>query len=90
VVIKTRPHDAAEHLRTKEEIAYYLEAILEDADAVLLKDALVAVARTKVAKDAGLPALPDDALKALGVVIKTLGIGLSATSKAGPFVVSDW
>jgi probable addiction module antidote protein len=80
--IKTRPWDAANHLRTKDEIAYYLEAVLEDGDTDLLSDALGAVARTAVAKEAGLPALPDDVVTALGIVIKTLGIRLSATREA--------
>jgi len=78
MVIETRPWDAAEHLRTKEEIAYYLDAVLEDGDPESQRLALDDVARTPIAKEAGLPALPDDVIRALSIVLKTLGIGLSA------------
>jgi len=45
-------------LKTKEAIAAYLDAVLEDGDPELLKDALGAIARSKgmteIAKEAGL------------------------------------
>jgi probable addiction module antidote protein len=82
MTVEVGPWDAAEHLRTKEEIAYYLEAALEDGDAAHLRKALGNIARTEVAKKACLPALPDDALKALGIVIKTLELGMTAARKA--------
>ncbi len=44
---ETRPWDAADTLRTKEDIAAYLDAILEDGDPELLKAALGDVARSK-------------------------------------------
>jgi probable addiction module antidote protein len=53
-------HDVAEHLRTPEEMAAYLEACIEDAngDAAFITKALGDIARTKgmsqVARDAGL------------------------------------
>jgi probable addiction module antidote protein len=50
--------DSADHLRTKEDIAAYLEAVFEDGDAALITHALGVVARaegmTEVAKQAGL------------------------------------
>jgi probable addiction module antidote protein len=58
--IKTTRYDVAEHLRTKEEMAAYLEACLEEAkgDAAFIAKALGDIARakgmTQVAQDAGL------------------------------------
>ena len=55
---KTIPWDAADHLKTDEDIAHYLEAVLEDGDAALVAAALGDIARAKgmsqVARDAGL------------------------------------
>jgi probable addiction module antidote protein len=57
---KTTRHDVAEHLRTPEEMAAYLEACLEESgnDAVFIAKALGDLARAKgmaqVARDAGL------------------------------------
>lgn len=57
---KTTPYDVAEHLRTPEEMAAYLDAWLEEApdDAGGIAGALGDIARakgmTQVAKDAGL------------------------------------
>ena len=57
---KTRPYDIAEHLRTAEEMALYLDACIEesDGDAALIAKALGDIARaqgmSRVAKDAGL------------------------------------
>ena len=56
----TTPYDVAEHLRTPEEMAAYLEACLEEADgdAAFVAKALGDIARAKgmsqVARDAGL------------------------------------
>ncbi len=56
----TTPYDVAEHLRTLEEMAAYLEACLEEADgdAAFVAKALGDIARAKgmsqVARDAGL------------------------------------
>lgn len=58
--IKTTPFDVADHLRTPEEMAAYLEACLEEAqgDATFVAKALGDIARAKgfsqVAHDAGL------------------------------------
>lgn len=57
---KTSKYDVAEHLRTPEEMAAYLDACLEDADgdATFIAKALGDIARAKgmsqVARDAGL------------------------------------
>ena len=57
---KTSPYDVAEHLRTPEEMAAYLDAWLDEApdDAAGIAEALGNIARakgmTQVAKDAGL------------------------------------
>jgi len=57
---KTTRYDVAEHLRTPEEMAAYLEACLEEAngDAAFIARALGDIARAKgmaqVARDAGL------------------------------------
>ncbi len=58
--IKTTRYDVAEHLRTPEEMAAYLEACFEEAggDAAFIAKALGDIARakgmTQVARDAGL------------------------------------
>jgi probable addiction module antidote protein len=58
--IRTTPYDVAEHLRTPEEMAAYLDAWLDEApdDASGIAKALGDIARAKgmsqVAKDAGL------------------------------------
>ena len=50
--------DSADHLKTTEDIAAYLEAVFEDGDAALITHALGVVARaegmTEVARQAGL------------------------------------
>ena len=58
--VRTSNYDVAEHLRTPEEMAAYLEACFEEAngDAAFIAKALGDIARakgmTQVAKDAGL------------------------------------
>jgi len=58
MALKTRRWDAAEALQTKEDIAAYLGAILDDGDPELLKSALGDIARAKgmseIARAAGL------------------------------------
>lgn len=55
---RTRPFDAANYLGSDEEIAKYLELVLEDNDSTLLAAALGDIARargmTQLAKDTGL------------------------------------
>jgi probable addiction module antidote protein len=45
--LKTIPWDSAQLLETKEDIADYLEAVLEDGDPALVTHALGAIARAK-------------------------------------------
>jgi len=56
--LKTRPWDSANYLKTEEDIAYYLNAVLEDGDPALVAHALGVIARArgmaKVAKKTGL------------------------------------
>jgi len=56
--IETRLWDAAEHLQSEEDMTAYLDAALEDGDAVLVVAALGDIARakgmTQIARDAGL------------------------------------
>ena len=56
--IKTIPWDAAEYLKTEEDMANYLEAVLEDSDPALLSAALGDIARakgmTQIARETGL------------------------------------
>jgi probable addiction module antidote protein len=55
--IATKPWDPAEHLKTKEDTAAYLEPALEEGDPALVAAALGDIARakgmTQVARDAG-------------------------------------
>lgn len=90
---KTTPYDVAEHLRTPEEMAAYLDAWLEEVpdDAAGIARALGDIARakgmTQVAKDAGLSreslyrALSAEGNPSLATVLKVaraLGVRLHA------------
>lgn len=90
---KTTRYDVAEHLRTPEEMAAYLEATLEEAhgDAGLVAKALGDIARARgmahVARDAGLSreslykALSGDRSPSFDTILKVveaLGIKLHA------------
>lgn len=91
--IRTLPYDVAEHLRTPEEMAAYLDAWLDEApeDAAGIAKALGDIARAKgmsqVAKDAGLSreslyrALSGDGNPSFATVLKVaraLGVKLHA------------
>jgi len=56
--VKTTPWDAAEHLKTKEDMAAYLEAAIEDGDPVVISAAIGDIARAKgmsqIARETGL------------------------------------
>ena len=56
--IATKPWDPAEHLKTEEDMAAFLEAALEEGDPALVAAALGDIARakgmTQVARDTGL------------------------------------
>lgn len=94
----TTRYDVAEHLRTPEEMAAYLEACLDEADgdAALVAKALGDIARAKgmsqVARDTGLSreslykALSGDRTPSFDTILKVvgaLGIGLHAEAKGG-------
>ncbi len=94
---RTTPYDVAEHLRTPEEIAAYLDAWLEEApeDSAGIARALGDIARAKgmsqVAKEAGLSreslyrALSADGNPSFATVLKVakaLGVRLHARAAA--------
>ena len=82
--IQTTRYDVAEHLRTQEEMAAYLEACLEEADgdAAFVAKALGDIARAKgmaqVARDAGLSreslykALSGEGNPSFGTILKVM------------------
>ena len=91
----TTRYDVAEHLRTQEEMAAYLEACLEEADgdAAFIAKALGDIARAKgmaqVARDAGLSreslykALSGERSHDFDTILKVIGaIGLKLHAEA--------
>lgn len=91
----TTRFDVAEHLRTPEEMAAYLEACLEEADgdAALIAKALGDITRAKgmaqVARDGGLSreslykALSGDRSPSFDTILKVIGaLGLKLEAKA--------
>ncbi len=87
--------DPAEHLKTEEDMAAYLEAALEEGDVNLIAAALGDIARakgmTQVARDAGLgreslyKALSPSGNPAFGTILKVvaaLGLQLHASPAA--------
>jgi probable addiction module antidote protein len=93
----TSRYDAAEHLRTPEEMAAYLEACLKEADgdAAFVAKALGDIARakgmTQVARDAGLSreslykALSGDRTPGFDTILKVVAaLGLKLHAEAGP------
>jgi probable addiction module antidote protein len=91
----TTRYDIAEHLRTPEEMAAYLEACLEEAkgDAAFIAKALGDIARakgmTQVARDAGLSreslykALSGDRAPGFDTILKVIGaLGLQLHAEA--------
>jgi probable addiction module antidote protein len=92
---KTSKYDVAEHLRTPEEMATYLEACLEEAngDAAFIAKALGDIARakgmTQVARDAGLSreslykALSGERTPGFDTILKVVGaLGLKLHAEA--------
>jgi len=83
---KTSKYDVAEHLRTPEEMAAYLEACLEEAngDAAFIAKALGDIARAKgmsqVAREAGLSreslykALSGERTPGFDTILKVIGV----------------
>ena len=95
MALKTTRWDVADILKTREAIAAYLDAVLEDGDPELLKDALGAIARSKgmtdIAKEAGLGrsslyrALSPDGnpeFATVASVLKALGLRLSVAHES--------
>lgn len=93
----TTRYDVAEHLRTQEEMAAYLEACFEEADgdAAFIAKALGDIARAKgmsqVARDAGLSreslykALSGDRSPGFDTILKVIGaLGLKLHAQARP------
>jgi len=93
----TTRYDVAEHLRTPEEMAAYLEACLEEAegDAAFIAKALGDIARAKgmaqVAKEAGLSreslykALSGERSPDFDTILKVVGaLGLKLHAEAAP------
>ena len=91
----TAPYDVAEHLRTREDMAAYLEATIEEAgdDAALVAKALGDIARAKgmaqVALDAGLSreslykALSGQRKPSFETILKVVGaLGLKLRAEA--------
>jgi probable addiction module antidote protein len=82
---KTTAYDVAEHLRTPEEMAAYLEACMDEAegDATFIAKALGDIARAKgmsqVARDAGLSreslykALSGDRAPSFDTILRVIG-----------------
>ncbi|MBK8307820.1 MAG: putative addiction module antidote protein [Gammaproteobacteria bacterium] len=92
---KTSKYDVAEHLRTPEEMAAYLEACMEEADgdATFIAKALGDIARARgmsqVARDAGLPreslykALSGDRAPTFDTILKVVNaLGLKLHAEA--------
>ena len=90
---KTQIWDVANHLETKEDMAVYLEAALEDGDSALIAAALGDIARsrgmTQISRDTGLGR--ESLYKALSVegnpefatilkVFRALGLRLQVTT----------
>jgi probable addiction module antidote protein len=93
---KTLPWDVADHLKTEDDMAAYLEAALEDGDPALVAAALGDIARSKgmtqIAREAGLgreslyKALSPEGNPELATVLKVvraLGLRLHATTMQG-------
>ncbi|HEY3411781.1 MAG TPA: addiction module antidote protein [Armatimonadota bacterium] len=85
---KTKPFDAADYLKTEEDMVAYLEAALEEDDPAAVAAALGDIARakgmTKIARDAGLgreslyKALSPEGNPELATVMKVVrALGLS-------------
>lgn len=94
--IKTVPWDPTRYLKSKEDIAAYLDAVLEDGDPELLKAALGDIARSKgmteIARAAGLgranlyKALSPEGnpeFATVAKVLRALGLRLTVAATAG-------
>ncbi|TXN50434.1 putative addiction module antidote protein, partial [Methylobacterium sp. WL2] len=88
--VETFTYDTAEHLQTPEDIALYIEAIMEDGDPALLAEAIGVVARargmTQIAQETGrsreqlyrtLSEKGNPQLDTLMAVLRAIGVRLS-------------
>jgi probable addiction module antidote protein len=93
MTIELTKWDSADHLKTKEDMAAYLEVAFEDGDAALITHALGVIARaegmTELAKQAGLTraslykALSGDGNPEFSTVLKVVhALGLKMTVAA--------
>lgn len=93
MALETSRYDTADHLKTKEDIAAYLEAVFEDGDPALIAHALGVVARaegmSEVARLTGLTraslykALSADGHPEFATVLKVVqALGLKMTVAA--------
>ena len=91
MAVETFSYDTAEHLQTPEDIALYIEAVLEDGDPALVAEAIGVVARARgmaqIAQEIGrsreqlyrtLSEKGNPRLDTLLGVLKAIGIRLSA------------
>ena len=91
MTLETLPFDSAKYLETEEDIAFYLQAVLEENDPALFAHALGQVARakgmTQLARETGLArealyralsAEGNPELATVMKVVKALGLHLSA------------
>ncbi len=93
MTVKLTKWDSADHLKTKEDVAAYLEAVFEDGDSTLITHALGVVARaegmTEVARQTGLTraslykALSNNGNPEFSTVLKVVhALGLKMTVEA--------
>ncbi len=85
--IKLRPWDSAEHLKSDEDMALYLDACLEEGDPTLITHALGVIARargmTQLAHDMGASGEGQPEFATVMKVIKALGFRLHVESTRG-------
>jgi probable addiction module antidote protein len=93
MALKTTRYDTAKYLKTKKDVAAYLDAVFEDGDPALIAHALGVVARTEgmgeIAKQAGLTrpslykALSENGRPEFSTVLKVVrALGLKLTVAA--------
>lgn len=91
---ETQPYDSADYLDTKEAVAEYLSAAMEEGDAALFRTALGVAARacgmTQIAREAGLSreslyrALSDDGNPSLDTALRVLkAMNIRLVARAG-------
>lgn len=85
--IKLRPWDSAEHLKTDEDMALYLDACLEEGDPALITHVLGVIAHargmTQLTHDMGFPGKGSPDFATALKVIKALGFRLRVEPARG-------